>query len=244
MTTITIQPVRGPIDESIRVPGSKSLTNRVLVLAALAAGRTRLLNASIAADCLDMVEALRAVGFTIASDDGGTLSVDGCGGLIPDTACDVDAGPGGTTTRFLIALAAAGPGEWIIDAAPRMRERPVADLLDALGQLGVHVESTNGHPPVRVKGGGLAGGRAVVSGNVSSQFLSALLLVAPLARRPVELVVEGPLTSRPYVEMTVAAMAAFGVAVEHDGDACFRIDPAIYQSPGTFTIEADASAAS
>lgn len=245
MTTITIEPVRGPIDESIRVPGSKSLTNRALVLSALAAGRTTLLNSSIARDCRDMVGALHAIGFPVVPGGNGTLSIDGCSGRIPEAdARDLDAGPGGTTTRFLIALAAAGHGEWTIDAAPRMRERPVADLLDALGQLGVRAESTNGHLPVRVNGSGLAGGRAVVSGNISSQFLSALLLVSPMAPQPVELIVTGALASRPYVEMTIAAMAAFGVAVERDGDTQYRIEPAVYRSPGTFTIESDASSAS
>jgi 3-phosphoshikimate 1-carboxyvinyltransferase len=245
MRTITIEPVRGPIDESIRVPGSKSLTNRALVLSALAAGRTTLLNLSTAGDCRDMVGALRAIGLPAVPGDAGTLSIDGYGGGVPDVGRDLDAGSGGTTTRFLIALAAAAShGDCTIDAAPRMRERPVADLLDALGQLGAQIESTNGHLPVRVKGSGLIGGRAVIAGDVSSQFLSALLLVAPTARQPVELTVTGTLASRPYVEMTIAAMEAFGIAVEREGDAHFRIEPAVYRSPGTFTIESDASSAS
>jgi 3-phosphoshikimate 1-carboxyvinyltransferase len=244
MTTIAIEPVRGPVDASVEVPGSKSLTNRALVLAALAEGRTTLVNASRAEDCRDMARALGALGWSVETRADGSVSVDGHGGRIPGTGQPLRAGSGGTTSRFLIALAAAGEGEFEIDAAPRMRQRPVADLLAALRQLGADITSTDDHLPVRVRARGLAGGRVVVSGDVSSQFLSALLLVAPCAREMVELVVAGGLTSRPYVAMTIAMMRAFDVEVAWDGRARFTVRPAVYRSPSTFAIEPDASSAS
>jgi 3-phosphoshikimate 1-carboxyvinyltransferase len=241
---MTITPICGSLDASVRVPGSKSLTNRALVLAALAEGQTTLVNASRGDDSRDLAGALRALGIGVVVDDAGTITVQGGGGRMPHTGVEVHAGLGGTTARFLIALACTGHGEYLIDAAPRMRQRPVGDLIQALGQLGAQIESTDGHLPVRVRARGLSGGRAVVSGEVSSQFLSALLLVAPTARAPVELIVTGHLGSRPYVDMTLATLAAFGIEVERDAYTRFVVTPSSYRTPGTFVVEGDASAAS
>lgn len=152
-------------------------------------------------------------------------------------------GNAGTAARFLTALLTLGHGEYVLDGNARMRERPLADLLAALTELGAHVSSVSGCPPVRVQASGLPGGRATVGGEVSSQFLSGLLLVAPYAQAPVELVVGGTLNSAPYVDLTLGVMADFGVTVERDGYARFRVTPQRYVAQPDYVIEGDASAA-
>jgi 3-phosphoshikimate 1-carboxyvinyltransferase len=137
-----------------------------------------------------------------------------------------------------------GQGEYVLDGVARMRERPLGDLLSALAQLGAHVLSASGCPPVRVLASGLPGGAAHVAGSVSSQFLSGLLLVAPYARRPVELTVDGGLASAPYVDLTLALMQDFGVSVARDGYERFTVQPQMYQPQPRYAIEGDASAAS
>jgi 3-phosphoshikimate 1-carboxyvinyltransferase len=153
-------------------------------------------------------------------------------------------GNAGTAARFLTALLTLGHGQFVLDGSARMRQRPLGDLLAALRQLGAEVDSATGCPPVRVRAAGLPGGAAHVAGNVSSQFLSGLLLVAPYARQAVELVVQGVLNSAPYVDLTVGVMADFGVAVEREGYARFCVGPQRYQARAAYTIEGDASAAS
>ena len=144
--------------------------------------------------------------------------VHGAGGEIPALEADLFCANSGTTIRFLTALATLGHGSFRLDGVERMRERPIADLLDALNQLGAHAASENGDgcPPVVVHANGLPGGTANVRGDISSQFLSGLLMAAPAARSPVELVIDGPLVSQPYVRMTLAVMQSFGVDVDVD----------------------------
>jgi 3-phosphoshikimate 1-carboxyvinyltransferase len=242
---LAIIPIDHPLQATVRVPGSKSLTNRALVIAALAEGRTTVTNALFSDDSHFCVEALRRLGFLVQTDDRAhTIAVTGQGGRVPAESAELFVGNSGTTSRFLTALLTLGHGDYTIDGSARMRQRPLGDLLDALRQLGARVESATDCPPVRVLAAGLPGGRAKVAGDVSSQFLSGLLLVAPYARMPVQLLVERGLNSQPYVDLTLGIMSDFGVAVQRDGYASFRVEPQRYQARPTYAVESDASAAS
>jgi 3-phosphoshikimate 1-carboxyvinyltransferase len=227
------------------VPGSKSLTNRALLIAALASGVTQLSNALFSDDSRYFAQALSQLGFEIQADEAaGTMRVVGQGGHIPAQTAELFIGNAGTAARFLTAMLALGHGRYVLDGSPRMRERPLSDLLEALGQLGAKVASATGCPPVQVTAAGLPGGQAHVAGDVSSQYLSGLLLVAPYAQSPVELFVTGDLNSQPYVDMTVAIMADFGVTLVRKGYEHFQIQPARYTAQAHYAIESDASAAS
>lgn len=233
----------GPVELELAVPGSKSLTNRALVVAALAEGETTLEGALWAEDSEVMVGALRRLGFELQVD-GTTVTVAGRGGAVPAERAELDLRLSGTSIRFLTALCALGAGRYRLDGTARMRERPIQDLLDALRALGGAAESERGTgcPPVVVEGRGLAGGVAEVEGGSSSQFLSALLMVAPYARDEVTLRVTGVLQSRPFVDMTVALMRDFGVEVARDGYDGFRVPRGVYGGR-RYAIEGDAMAA-
>ncbi len=212
--SIAIEP-RGPVRGSIRPPGSKSITNRALVCAALAEGESLLVGAPESEDTDVMMKALSRLGIVVQHDPAAaTVRVVGGGGQLPAREADLYVANSGTTARFLTAVCALGQGTYRLDGTPRMRERPIADLLGALGQLGADAvsERGNGCPPVVVRGRGLRGGWAELAGNVSSQFLSALLLAAPYADGRVAIIVHGELVSQPYVDMTLAVMASFGKA--------------------------------
>jgi 3-phosphoshikimate 1-carboxyvinyltransferase len=240
---IEIKPVDGPFRGAIRPPGSKSITNRALVCAALADGVTTLTGALDSEDTRVMIESLARLGIHIESDDGRqTLRIHGCGGTIPAAEADLYIANSGTSVRFLTALVALGHGRYRLDGTARMCERPIQDLLDSLSALGVvaRSEAGNGCPPVVVEARGLRGGRASVRGDVSSQFLSGLLMAAPYAEKPIELGVEGRLVSKPYIRLTLAVMDAFGVHVDFSR---FRVPRRVYKSR-EYAIEPDASAAS
>jgi 3-phosphoshikimate 1-carboxyvinyltransferase len=249
---LAIEPLRHPVEASIRVPGSKSITNRALVLAALAShdGECSLTGVLRSEDTEVMVTALRSLGFCVYLDWG--ASVIGLlppkvkkADIVPAASADLFVANSGTSMRFLTALVALGHGEYRLDGVTRMRERPLDDLLDALKQLGVDVASEHGtgRPPVVVRANGLAGGAVTIRGNVSSQFLSGLLLVAPYAAADVEITVDGPLVSQPYVDMTLAMMRQFGVAVHRPAFGYDVEAPQRYQ-PGSYDVEPDASSAS
>lgn len=244
--TVEITPT-GPLQASIRPPGSKSITNRALVCAALADGESILGGALDSEDTRLMIEALREIGLEVDHDAGArTIRVWGCGGRIPAERADLFVGNSGTTVRFLTAMLTLGHGTFRLEGTPRMRRRPLGDLLDALGQLGADAasETNSGCPPVVVHAAGLPGGRADVAGYISSQYLSGLLMAAPLAREPVELSVRGPLVSKPYIEMTLAVMRAFGVWVDVKQLSRFRITSGQSYLARQYEIEPDASAAS
>jgi 3-phosphoshikimate 1-carboxyvinyltransferase len=244
-TELEIQPA-GPIDGSIRPPGSKSLTNRALVCAALARGASLLIGTLDSEDTQVMVEALRQLGIAVEQDaQAKTMRVCGCDGRVPANQASLFAANSGTTIRFLTALVALGHGHFRLDGSPRMRERPIEDLLDALRQLGAvaHSELATGCPPVIVEAKGLRGGRSEIAANISSQFLSALMMVAPYAKNRVELAIRGDLVSQPYVAMTGAVMAAFGVNVQ-TAPGGFIVPAGTGYSGRRYEIEPDASAAS
>lgn len=243
---IVIQP-SGPIAARVRPPGSKSITNRAVICAAMADGSSRLTGALDSDDTRVMIDSLRRLGIDVRTDAASrTIEVTGCGGKIPAARADLVVGNSGTTIRFLTALVALGNGVYRLDGVPRMRQRPIGDLLEGLRQLGADVasEADNGCPPVIVRATGLRGGRAEIRGDVSSQFLSGLLLAAPYARQPVELVIAGPLVSRPYVRMTLAVMQQFGVSADDSRPDRIRVPtPQPYQAHD-YAVEPDASAAS
>lgn len=245
---IVMQPVDRPIRARVRPPGSKSITNRALVCAALADGKSTLRGALDSEDTRVMIEGLRALGIDVSVEDGGeTLVVSGCNGKPPAKSALVFVANSGTTIRFLTALATLGSGEYFLDGVARMRERPIGDLADALRQLGATVtcESPGGCPPVRVKSNGLTGGEASIRGDISSQFLSGLLMAAPYAQKPVTLCVQGTLVSRPYVAMTAGVMHAFGVSPECSLDyAQIVVSNEDGYQASEYSIEPDASAAS
>jgi 3-phosphoshikimate 1-carboxyvinyltransferase len=246
--SLEIQPVSVPIRATVRPPGSKSITNRALVCAALAEGVSTLVDALDSEDTRVMIESLGRLGIRIESRDAGrTLAVHGAGGEIPALGAELFCANSGTTIRFLTALATLGHGAFRLDGVERMRERPIGDLLDTLNQLGANATSEldNGCPPVMVHANGLPGGSATVRGDISSQFLSGLLMAAPAARSDIELLIEGYLVSQPYVHMTLEVMRAFGVDVEVNDDRLrFRIHAPTLYAARNYTIEPDASAAS
>ena len=243
-----IQPV-GAINAEIRPPGSKSITNRALICAALAAGPSRLTGALDSEDTRVMIAALQAMGIEVrAEPTPETLLVQGAGGAIDvPQPLELYIANSGTSIRFLTAMVATARGQFRLDGTPRMRERPIGDLLHGLRHLGADVAcpEAEGFPPVIVRAAGLPGGTAVIRGDVSSQFLSGLLMAAPAAQGPVTIEIEGELVSQPYVDMTLAVMRSFGVNVEValEPRRQYRIAPAVYQG-GDYEIEPDASAAS
>jgi 3-phosphoshikimate 1-carboxyvinyltransferase len=246
---LTIQPASGPIRGRIRPPGSKSITNRALVCAALANGTSTLTGALDSDDTRVMIESLGRLGIRVESkEEGRTLIVHGCGGQIPATSADLFVGNSGTTIRFLTALCALGKGTYRLFGVARMHERPIGDLLDTLNQLGSECrgESREGFPPVLVRASGLRCQHPgpQIRGDISSQFLSGLLMAAPYAETDVEIFVDGELVSKPYVAMTLRIMSQLDVQVDRTDWNYFRIENSQRYQSQAYAIEPDASAAS
>jgi len=252
-TRVMIQPCATVVGE-IRPPGSKSITNRALICAAMAEGTSKLTGVLDSEDTTVMVNAWQQLGLQVDwRRETAELVISGCGGKFPVDHGSFFIANSGTTIRFLTASLATGVGTFELHGVPRMHQRPIEDLLDGLSQLGSDVKSLNlelpNCPPVRLVSTGLRGGRSKVAGDVSSQFLSGMMMAAPYARSAVELAIEGNLVSKPYVDMTAAVMKSFGVtviAVRDNSGAClgYWIDaPTKYQS-ANYAIEPDASAAS
>jgi 3-phosphoshikimate 1-carboxyvinyltransferase len=241
-----IAPLTAPPDVTVTVPGSKSLTNRALVAAALASGPSTLEGVLFADDTEAMLAALDALGIAITADpEHARVRVEGCGGAVPAGPATVDVRLSGTTARFLTPMLALGRGRYVLDAAAPFRARPMGPLLDAISQLGVGVTSlgATGHLPVALDTAGVRGGHVRVAGDVSSQFLSGLLLAGPAAPDGLTVELTTELVSGPYVELTLGTMAAFGARVDRPGPARFEVRPGGYR--GTrYAIEPDASAAS
>lgn len=245
MTLIREIPNRERIDAEVFIPGSKSITNRALVIGALAKGESRLSNWLRCEDTAVMIDGLGRLGFTV-NPQGEKLKIAGRHGTVPGDRAVLDTANSGTTMRFLTALVSLGRGEYTLDGSPRMRQRPIGDLLEGLRALGANARSDreNGCPPVTVRGRGLRGGGCELSGEISSQFLTALLLIAPYAEEAVTIKIRGELVSRPYVDMTLKMMAAFGVEVEEKPEAVFTIHPRRTYRGRDYAIEGDASSAS
>ncbi len=204
---------------TLRLPGSKSLTNRALLLAALAQGDSTLRHPLWADDTRLMFDALRALGVDCERDETqGTMTVRGCGGEFPAPRASLNLGLAGTTYRFLAAACCLGKGEFKLDGNERMRQRPIAQLVEPLRRIGGEVEylGTEGFPPIWVRARGLSGGELDMEPTLSSQYISALLHVAARCDRGLTLNFRGPITSRPYVEMTLSLLRRFGVEAAVD----------------------------
>lgn len=252
--SISVTP-SGPVDARVRPPGSKSITNRALVCAALTPGKSILQGALDSDDTRVMVAALRTLGLSVEHDvPHGTMTIEG---IDPRLAHDAPAefhemaeiyiGNSGTTIRFLTSMLAFLPGTFRLHGKPRMHQRPIGDLVDSLRTLGADVacEKKAGYPPVRIHGRPMLTGKTAIAGHLSSQFLSGLLLAAPAARGDMEIDVVGELVSKPYIAMTLSVMRAFGAEVEAAEDLShFRIPGHTFYQPTKYSIEPDASAAS
>ncbi len=241
--TLRIEPLAGPPSATIALPGSKSITNRALITAALATGTTTLRGALFADDTDAMIGALGALGVALHVDEvEGTIEVEGCGGNLPGHPVTVDARQSGTTGRFIAPVVALGVAPIVVDGAAQLRGRPMDDLIDALRSLGVTVTALEepGRLPLEITGP-LTGGHVVIAGDVSSQFASALLLAGGVAGLSVSLSAEA--VSRPYLHMTTRVMEAFGASVsDPDGDT-WHVGGG-YRAVDDYWIEPDASAAS
>ncbi|MGI8759659.1 MAG: 3-phosphoshikimate 1-carboxyvinyltransferase [Acidimicrobiales bacterium] len=238
----------GPLDATVAVPGSKSFTNRALVAAALADGRSVVEGALVSDDTTAMADALERLGVAVTTVDDGstaTVTVEGTGGRLPPGPADLDARLSGTTARFLLPFLALGAGRYRLDGAPGLRARPMGPQIAALRHLGATLEDGGdpGHLPVTVVASGLAGGSVQLSGAASSQFASGMLLSGPAMTEGLRLELAPPLVSRPYLAVTIATMEAFGVTVARSGDVSFAVKPARYRAC-RYAIEPDASAAS
>lgn len=242
---IQITPVK-KIDATVEVPGSKSITQRALIAAALAKGDSTLIGPLSSEDTSYTIGALRAMGIEIDDRDPASWVVHGCGGKISEPTRNIFLGNNGTATRFLTSVAALGHGTFQITGDPRMSERPITPLMQALEGWGVNVRSDadNGCPPLTIEADGITGGTTILPEGKSSQYLSSLLLVAPYAEATAELEVQGEVLSKPYVEMTMEVMADFGMSGEAAPSlAYFKIPQGSYIGR-EYRIEGDASGAS
>ncbi len=237
------------VEGTVRLPGSKSISNRTLLLAALSEGTTVIHDLLASDDTLVMLGALHSLGIKCEQLDERTHVVHGAGGTLPNHEADLFMGNAGTAIRPLTAALAVIGGDFTLHGVSRMHERPIGDLVDALNAVGAQIEYTGveGYPPLRIRRGHIHAQRMSVRGNVSSQFLTAVLMAAPLMAKthPVTIDVEGELISKPYIEITLNLMRRFGVLVEQDGWQSFTVTPGqTYLSPGEIHVEGDASSAS
>ena len=247
MESLTLQPVKAVAGE-VRIPGSKSLSNRILLLAALAEGTTTITNLLDSDDVKHMLNALSQLGIRYElSEDRTECTLQGAGQALGATASELFLGNAGTAMRPLCAALCLGEGEYHLTGEPRMYERPIGDLVDALRELGADITylGDKNYPPLLIKANGLNGGEVSIKGNISSQFLTALLMAAPMASEDLIINVDGELVSKPYIDITLHTMALFGVNVINDNYERFTIKSGqTYRSPGEVMVEGDASSAS
>ncbi len=243
---LEIKPAHG-IDVTVKVPGSKSYTNRALITASLAAGESVIRNVLLSDDTRLMMACLKEVGVSIKSgQEDNALVVKGCGGAIPAREANLFAGNAGTVVRFMTAALTLGEGRYEIDGVERMRNRPIQELLNGLNQLGADVASkeTTGCPPVVINASGLKGGTIKMKGNVSSQYISAILLAAPYATNGVHIIITDDLVSKSYVDMTIEVMNRFGVNVKRNSYKEFHVESGQSYKGCEYMVEPDASSAS
>ncbi|MGX1924577.1 3-phosphoshikimate 1-carboxyvinyltransferase [Vibrio sp. NH-7] len=248
MESLTLQPIN-KVSGQVNLPGSKSVSNRALLLAALAKGKTRLTNLLDSDDVRHMLNALTQLGVHYQlSEDKTVCEVEGLGQPFQSAqALELFLGNAGTAMRPLAAALCLGQGEYVLTGEPRMKERPIGHLVDALRQAGAEVEylENENFPPLKIHGTGLKGGTVEIDGSISSQFLTAFLMSAPLAQDDVTIKIVGDLVSKPYIDITLHIMAQFGVNVENNNYQEFVIRKGqSYVAPGDFLVEGDASSAS
>ncbi len=239
-----IKPAGCP-DRPVKVPGSKSLTQRALVIATLAKGRSTLRNGLVSEDTRHLVEGLRALGAGI-SISGDEMVITGTEGHIQNPGRTISLGNNGTALRFLTTLVSLGKGTFVLDGDLRLRERPVGALLEALNKLGVTAVSRDGkgYPPVTIETGGVSGGKVTLTDVESSQFVSSLLIGAPYAGGDVEIQLKGRMVSEPYIDMTLKVMEHFGVKTVREGENYFKVKCGRQYTGREYLIEGDASSAS
>jgi 3-phosphoshikimate 1-carboxyvinyltransferase len=241
-----VQPLIRPVNATLTPPGSKSYTNRALPIAALADGESTITGALYSDDTRYMAQALRQLGVQVLEDEANaTFTVRGTGGQLQPSSERLFIGNSGTSARFLTPLVALGHSEYVIDGVEAMRLRPIGPLLEALNALGSDAESIQGTgcPPIRIRANGVRGGSYKIRGDLSSQYLSGLLMSAPYFAQGLTLEVDGDLVSKPYLDVTAQAMRAFGVPFHVQGYSSFTVAPGRY-APTTYAVEPDASGAS
>ncbi len=248
MNTLTLKPI-AKIDGEINLPGSKSLSNRALLLAALAQGTTKITNLLESDDTRHMLNALKQLGITYTlSEDKTECTVIGNAGAIHSTNLqELFLGNAGTAMRPLCAALCLGTGSYLLTGEPRMKERPIGHLVDALREAGAKIsyQENEGYPPLLIEANGLSGGDVKIDGAISSQFLTALLLASPLAKEDMTISIIGELVSKPYIDITLHIMKEFGVDVLNDNYKNFSIKGGqTYKAVETFMVEGDASSAS
>ncbi len=240
-------PAFSKFEGTLRVPGSKSISNRALLLAALARGETTLLHLLSSDDTFHMLRALEQSGVQITTSEANHQTIiSGQGSPFQTTTGEFFLGNAGTATRTLTAALCLGKGEFTLRGEPRMYERPIGDLLKALRALGAQIDclANEGFLPIHIHAQGLSKNSVSVRGNISSQYLTALLLCAPYTQNGLSIHVEGELISKPYIELTLQMMRTFGIEVQNENFENFYVQKGIYQSPGIYEIEGDASSAS
>ena len=240
---IEIKPI-SKLDAVLTVPSSKSYSNRALLIAALADGESHTYNCLKCEDTRYMISALNSHNINIVEDKT-KVTVHGCNGFPGTSGKNIFVGNAGTTMRFLCSFAALCLGETIIDGSWRMRQRPLNDLIDGLSPLGVEIisQNENGCPPVKIKGGGIDGGETEMNGDKSSQYFTSILMSSPYAKKDVLIKVNGELTSRPYIDLTIDLMRIFGVNVENNSYSSFFIKSGNGYKAREYTIESDMTSA-
>jgi 3-phosphoshikimate 1-carboxyvinyltransferase len=247
MDSITIPILIQPVQAAVTVPGSKSITNRALLIAALAGGSSTIRNALFSEDTEIFSNCLRQLGIDVASDHGArTIQVVGQGGEIPIKSAELFVGNAGTAARFITAYLALAKGTYALDGVPAMRQRPMGNLLGVLEQFGAAVTygQLEGHFPFQLQTTGFGGGHIKIRGDQSSQHITALLLVAPYAQQETVIEIEGELVSKPYIHTTLQMMAAWGAEVQADGMERFIVPAGQRYQPREYVVEPDASSAS
>lgn len=248
MNQLTLKPIV-KIDGEVNLPGSKSLSNRALLLAALAEGTTEIFNLLDSDDTRYMLNALKKLGINYTlSEDRTRCRIEGNGGPINTMEhTELFLGNAGTAMRPLCAALCLGKGEYLLTGEPRMKERPIGHLVDALREAGAEIsyEENEGYPPLQIRANGLKGGEVKIDGTISSQFLTALLLAAPLVQEDMTISIVGELVSKPYIDITLHIMKAFGVEVVNEAYKTFTVKGGqCYKAVDSFMVEGDASSAS
>jgi len=248
MNSLTLKPI-SKINGEINLPGSKSLSNRALLVAALAEGTTKITNLLESDDTRHMLNALKQLGitYTLSEDKTECTVVGNAGAIHSDGLQELFLGNAGTAMRPLCAALCLGEGSYLLTGEPRMKERPIGHLVDALRQTGADITylENEGYPPLQIEAGGLQGGEVSIDGAISSQFLTALLMAAPMAKNDMHITILGELVSKPYIDITLHIMQTFGVEVVNDDYKTFTVKSGqTYKAVESFMVEGDASSAS
>ncbi|MEI6609259.1 MAG: 3-phosphoshikimate 1-carboxyvinyltransferase [Deltaproteobacteria bacterium] len=231
------------VPTTLTVPGSKSLTQRALIAAALAEGNSFIHHALIAEDTLHLISGLQALGAGIESNDGGYL-VRGTAGAVTNNVKEIFLGYNGTALRFLTAMVCLGRGKYVLTGEKRLRERPVGALVEALQSMGVDISCNNNCPPVEIMANGLSGGKITLRDIESSQYVSALLLCAPYTAKGIDLTLQGDIVSAPYIDLTISVMKDFGANISGTGENQYSVTTGNLYSGREYFVEGDASSAS